>query len=160
MSRSGRPPLAGGSAVAAGKNISKLSRHALSSRRAVDRAKLLLIWPATGLVFPLLLLLLHRRPQRRLCRRLGPRGMPCAVQRNLLTKRWQSIVPPMELSVIHRLNQHPLCRGMSRRVMTAPPVGTNAWSISAAREMLLYRPWPHSNHLLWKSSSNLLTTLV
>jgi len=41
MSRSGRPPLAGGSAVAAGKNISKLSRHALSSRRAVDRAKLL-----------------------------------------------------------------------------------------------------------------------
>ena len=41
MSRSGCPPLAGGSAVAAGKNISKLSRHALSSRRAVDRAKLL-----------------------------------------------------------------------------------------------------------------------
>ena len=41
MSRLGRPPLAGGSAVAAGKNISKLSRHALSSRRAVDRAKLL-----------------------------------------------------------------------------------------------------------------------
>jgi len=41
MSRSGRPPLAGGSAVAAGKNISKLSRHVLSSRRAVDCAKLL-----------------------------------------------------------------------------------------------------------------------
>jgi hypothetical protein len=41
MSRSGRPPLAGGSAVAGGKNISKLSRHALSSNRAVDRAKLL-----------------------------------------------------------------------------------------------------------------------
>jgi len=41
MSRSGRPPLAGGSAVAAGKNISKLLRHALSSRCAVDRAKLL-----------------------------------------------------------------------------------------------------------------------
>ena len=36
ISRSGRPPLAGGSAVAGGKNISKLS-----SRRAVDRAKLL-----------------------------------------------------------------------------------------------------------------------
>ena len=30
-----------GSTVAAGKNISKLLRHALSSRRAVDRAKLL-----------------------------------------------------------------------------------------------------------------------
>ena len=41
MSRSGRPPLAGGSAVVAGKNISKLSRHALSLRHAVDRAKLL-----------------------------------------------------------------------------------------------------------------------
>ena len=41
MSRSGRPPLAGGSAVAGGKNISKLSRRALSSNRAVDRAKLL-----------------------------------------------------------------------------------------------------------------------
>jgi len=41
MSRLGRPPLAGGSAVAAGKHISKLSRHALLSRRAVDCAKLL-----------------------------------------------------------------------------------------------------------------------
>ena len=41
MSRWGRPPLAGGSAVAGGKNISKLSRRALSMRRAVDRAKLL-----------------------------------------------------------------------------------------------------------------------
>jgi hypothetical protein len=41
MSRSGRPPLAGGSAVAAGKNISKLSRHYLLSRRAVDCEKLL-----------------------------------------------------------------------------------------------------------------------
>ncbi len=41
MSRLGCPLLAGGSAVAGGKNISKLSRRALSSRRAVDRAKLL-----------------------------------------------------------------------------------------------------------------------
>jgi hypothetical protein len=41
MSRLGRPPLAGGSAVAGGKNISKLSRHVLLLRRAVDRAKLL-----------------------------------------------------------------------------------------------------------------------
>jgi hypothetical protein len=41
MSRSGRPPLAGGSAVADGKNISKLSRRALVSRRAADRAQLL-----------------------------------------------------------------------------------------------------------------------
>jgi hypothetical protein len=41
MSRSGRPPLAGGSAVAGGKNISLPSRRALSSRRAVDCAKLL-----------------------------------------------------------------------------------------------------------------------
>ena len=41
MSRSGRPQLAGGSAVAGGKNISKLSRRALSSRRAVDRSTLL-----------------------------------------------------------------------------------------------------------------------
>ena len=41
MSRSGRPPLAGGSAVEDGKNISKLSRHALASRRAADSAKLL-----------------------------------------------------------------------------------------------------------------------
>ena len=41
MSRSGRPPLAGGSAVADGKNISKLSRRALASRRAADCAKLL-----------------------------------------------------------------------------------------------------------------------
>ena len=41
MSRSGRPPLAGGSAVADGKNISKLSRRALASRRAADSAKLL-----------------------------------------------------------------------------------------------------------------------
>jgi len=41
MSRSGRPPLAGGSAVLDGKNISKLSRRALASRRAADRAKLL-----------------------------------------------------------------------------------------------------------------------
>ena len=41
MSRSGRPPLAGGSAVADGKNISKLSRRALASRRAADRTKLL-----------------------------------------------------------------------------------------------------------------------
>ncbi len=36
MSRSGRPLLAGSSAVAEGKNIGKLSRRALSSRRAVD----------------------------------------------------------------------------------------------------------------------------
>jgi len=41
MSRSGCPLLAGGSAVADGKNISKLSRCVLSSRRAVDCAKLL-----------------------------------------------------------------------------------------------------------------------
>jgi len=41
MSRSGRPPLAGGSAIADGKNISKLSRCALVSRRAADCAKLL-----------------------------------------------------------------------------------------------------------------------
>ena len=42
MSRSGRPPLAGGSAVLDGKNISKkLSMRALASRRAADRAKLL-----------------------------------------------------------------------------------------------------------------------
>jgi hypothetical protein len=41
MSRLGRPPLAGGSTVAAGKNSSKLSRHYLSSRRAIDCAKLL-----------------------------------------------------------------------------------------------------------------------
>ena len=41
MSRSGRPPLAGGSAVADGKNISKLLRRALASRRAADSAKLL-----------------------------------------------------------------------------------------------------------------------
>ncbi len=41
MSRSGRPPLAGGSAVADGKNISKLSRRALALRRAADRAKVL-----------------------------------------------------------------------------------------------------------------------
>jgi len=41
ISRSGCPPLAGGSAIAAGKNISTLSRHALLSRRAVDCAKLL-----------------------------------------------------------------------------------------------------------------------
>ena len=41
MSRSGRSPLAGGSAVADGKNISKLSMCALSLRRAADRAKLL-----------------------------------------------------------------------------------------------------------------------
>ena len=40
------------------------------------------------LVVPLLLPLLHQRPWRQLCRRLGPRGMPCAAQRNLLTKRW------------------------------------------------------------------------
>jgi len=41
MSRSGRPLLAGGSAVADGKNISKLSRRALALWRAADRAKLL-----------------------------------------------------------------------------------------------------------------------
>jgi len=41
MSRSGRPPLAGGSAVADGKNISKLLRRALVSRHAADRAQLL-----------------------------------------------------------------------------------------------------------------------
>jgi hypothetical protein len=41
MSRSGRPPLAGGSAVADGKKISKLSRRGLAARRAADRAKLL-----------------------------------------------------------------------------------------------------------------------
>ena len=41
MSRWCRPPLACGSAVAGGRNISKLSRRALSSNRAVDRAKLL-----------------------------------------------------------------------------------------------------------------------
>jgi len=41
MSRLGRPQLAGGSAVAGGKIISKLSRRALSSRRAVNRVKLL-----------------------------------------------------------------------------------------------------------------------
>ena len=41
MSRSDRPPLAVGYAVLTVKNISKLSRHYLSSRRAVDRAKLL-----------------------------------------------------------------------------------------------------------------------
>ena len=41
MSRLGRPSLAGGSAAAAGKNISKLSRHYMSSRRAADCAKLL-----------------------------------------------------------------------------------------------------------------------
>ncbi len=41
MSRPGRPPLAFGSAVVAGNIFSKLSRHYLLSRRAVDRAKLL-----------------------------------------------------------------------------------------------------------------------
>ena len=41
MSRSGRPPLAGGSAVTDGKKYSKLSRRGLAARRAADRAKLL-----------------------------------------------------------------------------------------------------------------------
>ena len=41
MSRSGRPPLAGGSAVADGIKISKLLRGGLAARRAADRAKLL-----------------------------------------------------------------------------------------------------------------------
>jgi len=40
MSRSGRPPLAGGSAVTE-KQYSKLSRRGLAARRAADRAKLL-----------------------------------------------------------------------------------------------------------------------
>ena len=39
MSRSGRPPLAGRSAVADGKNISKLSRRALATSRAANCAK-------------------------------------------------------------------------------------------------------------------------
>ena len=41
MSRSSRPPLAGGSVVTDGKQYSKLSRHGLAARRAADRAKLL-----------------------------------------------------------------------------------------------------------------------
>ena len=41
MSRSGRPPLAGGAAVTDGKKYSKLSRHGLAARRAAERAKLL-----------------------------------------------------------------------------------------------------------------------
>jgi hypothetical protein len=41
MSRSGRPPLAGGSAVTDGKQYSKLSRRGLAARRAADCAKLL-----------------------------------------------------------------------------------------------------------------------
>jgi hypothetical protein len=41
MSRSGRPPLAGGSAVTDGKQYSKLSRRGLAARRAADRATLL-----------------------------------------------------------------------------------------------------------------------
>ena len=41
MSRSGRPPLAGGAAVTDGKQYSKLSRRGLAARRAADRAKLL-----------------------------------------------------------------------------------------------------------------------
>jgi hypothetical protein len=41
VSRSGRPPLAGGSAVTDGKQYSKLSRRGLAARRAADRAKLL-----------------------------------------------------------------------------------------------------------------------
>ena len=41
MSRSGRPPLAGGAAVTDGKKYSKLSRRGLAARRAAERAKLL-----------------------------------------------------------------------------------------------------------------------
>jgi hypothetical protein len=41
MSRSGRPPLAGGSTVTVGKCISKLSRRALALRHAADHAKLM-----------------------------------------------------------------------------------------------------------------------
>ena len=60
MSRSGCPPLAGGSAVADEKNISKLSRRVLASRRAADPQNCWLIWLVKGLVVPLLMpLVLH-----------------------------------------------------------------------------------------------------
>ncbi len=49
---------------------------------------------------------------------------------------------------------------VTTRLMTAPPVGTNAWSFSAASEMPRHPSWPNSSHLLWKLSSNLPTTLV
>ena len=172
MSRSGRPPLAGGSAVADGKNISKLSRRALASRRAADRAKLLANLAGDRAGCSLLVpLVLHRRPQRRLCHKLAPRDMPCVARRNLLPKRWQSLVPPMDLSALHRQRQihwhrRPRSTTMTTmtttmtRLMTAPPVGTNAWSFSAASETPLHLPWPNSSHLLWKLSSNLPTTLV
>ncbi len=67
-----------------------------------------------------------------------------------MPKRWPSLVPPMDLSVIHRQRQ--IHRHQRRwlmtttttmtRLMTAPPVGTNAWSFSTSFAMAQLKPPP------------------
>ena len=122
-----------------------------------------LIWPATGLVVPLLVpLVLHRHHRRRLRRKLAPRDMPYVARRNPSLKLWASLVPPMDLSAIHRGHRRSWSTATTmtmtatkttttttmRTSMTARPVGTNAWSFSAASETPLHPPWSNSSHLL------------
>ena len=172
MSRSGRPPLAGSSAVADGKNISKLSRHALASQRAADRAKLLANLagdragcPASRAAgapsTPSTPTLPQARSERyalhsteksiakTLAEPSSPNGSVCAPSATAI--HW------------HRRPRSTTTTTMTTmmtRLMTAPPVGTNAWSFSAASKTPLHLPWPNSSHLLWKLSPNLPTTLV
>jgi hypothetical protein len=177
MSRSGRPPLAGGSTVADGKKISKLSRCALATRRAADRAKLLA----------------NLAGYRAGCPASRAAGAPStpSTPNSPQTRSERYVLHSAEKSIAKTLAEPPSSPNGSERaplatanpsapaasvndddnddvddadnndeVMTAPPVGTNAWSFSAVSETPLYPPWPNSSHLLWMLSSNLPTTTL
>jgi hypothetical protein len=149
MSRSGRPPLAGGSAVVDGKNISKLSRRALASRRAADRAKLLANLagdragcPASRAAGAPLTPSMPTSPQTR-----SERYALCSVEKSIAKTLAEPSSPDGSerapstmvnpLAPVTLVDNNDDDATTMTRLMTAPPVGTNAWSFSATREMPL-----------------------
>jgi hypothetical protein len=159
MSRSGRPPLAGGSAVTDGKQYSKLSRRGLAARRAADRAKLLanLAGDRAG------------GPATRSAGAPSTPSTPTSPQ----TRSERYALRSAEKSISKTLAESSSPDGSARYPSGAPAklvdgdvddddddeddddedvddVGTNAWSFSAASKTPIHLPWPNSSHLLWK----------
>ena len=171
MSRSGRPPLAGGSAVTE-KQYSKLSRRGLAARRAADRAKLLA----------------NLAGDRAGCPASRAAGAPSTPSTPTLpqTRSERYALRSAEKSIAKTLAKPSSPDGSERAPSaTANPLapatsvddddddddddnevddcssgGDQRMEFQRRQRDAAFPPWPHSSHLLWKLSSNLPTTLV
>ena len=173
MSRSGRPPLAGGSAVTDGKQYSKLSRRGLAARRAADRAKLLANLagdraggPATRSADAPLTPLTPTSPQT-CSERYAMRSAKKSISKTLAessspdgSERYPSGAPA-KLVDGDVGDDNDDDDDDDEDVDDCSSGGDQPWSFSAASETPLHPPWSNSSHLLWKLFfSHPPTTLV